>query len=96
VITTRHAFTVFVTGDTTRSRRAVDEFRQLCERCLGEHFDLRVVDVLVDTQLAEDHNVIATPTVIRTEPAPVLRALGDLTDPDKVANALGIDLDACT
>jgi circadian clock protein KaiB len=87
----QHAFTVFVTGDTTRSRRAVDTFRALCRRRLGDDFELTVVDVLVDTQLAEDNNVIATPTVIRTAPTPVLRALGDFSDPDRVATALGID-----
>jgi circadian clock protein KaiB len=88
----RHAFTVFVTGDTTRSRRAVDAFRALCHRCLGDEFDLTVVDVLVDPQLAEDLNVIATPTVVRTQPPPARRALGDLGDPDRVAAALGMDL----
>jgi circadian clock protein KaiB len=89
----KHAFTVFVTGDTTRSQRAVSSFRSLCERTLGTDFEIDVVDVLVDTQLAEDHNVIATPMVIRTRPAPVRRALGDLADPDRVAAALGIDIE---
>lgn len=83
---------MFVTGDTSRSQRAVDAFRALCRRCLGDDFDLTVVDVLVDTQLAEDLNVIATPTVIRTEPRPSRRALGDLDDPERVAAALEMDL----
>ena len=87
----RHAFTVFVTGDTARSRRAVDAFRALCRRCLGDDFELTVVDVLVDTQQAEDYNVIATPTVIRTRPTPSLRTLGDFGDPARVAMALGMD-----
>jgi circadian clock protein KaiB len=86
----RHAFTVFVTGDGARGQRTVGLLRALCDRHLGDDYDLTIVDVLVDTSLAERFNVVATPTVIRTSPPPALRALGDLGDADRAATALGL------
>ena len=88
---TRHAFTVFVTGDSPRGQRAVSALRALCDRHLDRDVDITVVDVLIDAALAEDYNIVATPTVVRTAPAPPVRALGDLGDTDRVASALGID-----
>lgn len=86
-----HAFTIYVTGDTTRSRRAVRELRRLCERHVPGDFELTVVDVLREPQAAEDANIVATPTVVRTRPGPPARALGDLAEPERVAAALGLD-----
>ena len=88
---TGYAFTLFVTGATTRAQRAVDGFRAVCERTLGGDYELTVVDVLVDTQLAEDHNVVATPTVVRTRPGPVRRAVGEVRDPARLIATLGLD-----
>lgn len=87
---TRYAFTVFVTGETARSKRAVSNLRSVCERLVPGDYELSIVDVLVDTQTAEDHNIIATPTVLRTRPEPERRVLGDLSDLTQVATALDI------
>ncbi|HEX2849523.1 MAG TPA: circadian clock KaiB family protein [Acidimicrobiales bacterium] len=38
-----------------------------------------IVDVLVDPQAAEEHRVIVTPTLVRLEPEPPIRLMGDLS-----------------
>jgi circadian clock protein KaiB len=81
--------TLFITGQTVRSQRAVANLRELCER-LADRCKLNIVDVLERPQLAEDDKVLATPTVIRHRPLPVRRVIGDLSDAEKLV--LWLDL----
>jgi circadian clock protein KaiB len=78
-----YLLTLFVTGQSVRSQRAVANLRRLCEALRGL-CELTVVDVLERPQLAEEEKIMATPTVIRRRPLPVRRVIGDLSDPEKV------------
>ena len=42
---------------------------------------LEVVDVLSDTARADREKILATPTLMRVLPLPVMRVVGDLSDP---------------
>lgn len=85
----QYLLTLYITGPTPRSQRAIVNLRKICAR-LGEHCTMQVIDVLEDPRLAEEAQILATPTVIREQPAPVRRIIGDLSDVDKVM--LGLDL----
>lgn len=84
-----YVLTLYVTGQSARSQRAVANLRRLCDG-LGESCELTVIDVLERPQLAEDERILATPTVIRRRPLPLRRVIGDLSDRDKVV--LWLDL----
>ena len=83
--------TLYVTGQSARSQRAVSNLRSLCDG-LGEQCELTVVDVLERPQLAEDERILATPTLIRRWPLPFRRLIGDLSDRDKVVLWLDLPL----
>ena len=80
---------LFVTGHTIRSERAIRAVRQVCGPA-GDRFQLTVVDVLEQPELAEAHRVIATPTLIRHAPEPIKRIIGDLSDLEALALALDL------
>ena len=84
-----YELTLYVTGQTVRSARAVATLRWISEQLRGA-CELTIVDVLERPQLAEDERIVATPTVIRRRPAPPRRLIGDLSDIGKVI--LGLDL----
>lgn len=83
-------FTLFVAGQSARSTRAMENLRGLAERVVAEDFELVVIDVVEDPAQAEAHQILATPTVIKREPAPVRRVTGDLSDLEAVGLALGL------
>ena len=85
----RYVLTLYVTGQSVRSQRAVANLRQLCDR-LADRCELIIVDVLERPQLAEHDRILATPTVIRQRPLPVRRVIGDLSDQDKVVQWLDL------
>lgn len=81
---------LYVTGNTPRATRAIDNLRRLCDEELGGQYDMVVVDVLERPQLAEDEKILATPTLIKHLPPPLRRIIGDLSDTERVL--LGLDL----
>lgn len=84
---------IYVTGQTPRSRRAIENLRRICEDELHGLYEMHVIDVLERPQLAEDEKILATPTVVKELPVPIRRIIGDLSDADKVL--LGLDLQPC-
>ena len=82
--------TLYVTGQTARSVRAITNLRRICDEQLGGEYDMNVIDVLERPQLAEDEKILATPTLIKELPLPIRRIIGDLADTEKVL--LGLDV----
>ena len=81
---------LYVSGMTSRSRRAIDNIRQLCEEHLAGRYDLEVVDIYQQPGLAKDAQVIAAPTLVKTLPPPLRKIIGDMADPGRVMVVLGI------
>ena len=81
----RFVLKLYVTGMTPRAERAVANLRRICESELAEGlYELRVIDVLEQPQLAEDEKILATPTLIKELPPPLRRIIGDMSDKEKV------------
>ncbi len=87
-------FTLFVAGDTPRSRQAIQNLRRLGEEHLGGAYRLMVIDVIVDPATAETSRILATPTLVKERPLPLRRVTGDLSDSAKLLRALALPHDA--
>ena len=85
------SLTLFITGQTMRSRSAVQNLQTLFEEIGGERYELSIIDVLEHPQLAEDEKIIATPTLVKTRPLPVRRIVEDLTSKTQVLKWLDIE-----
>lgn len=81
---------LYILGQASRSRDAIANLRRLCDQELKGKYELVVVDVLENPQLAEDEKIIATPTLVKALPLPLRRVIGDLSDKEKVL--LGLNL----
>jgi circadian clock protein KaiB len=69
-----------VAGATARSRAAVLLVRELCEVELKGGCTLEVIDIYQQPKLAHDHQIVATPTLIKEFPRPVRRFIGNLAN----------------
>jgi circadian clock protein KaiB len=77
-LTGKYVLRLFVAGATARSRQAVLRVRQLCEAELKDNYDLEVIDIYQQPNLARDNQIVATPTLIKKIPPPVRRFIGNL------------------
>ncbi len=84
-------FTLYVAGSGPRSEIAERSFRGLCaQRLAAGGYEVTVVDVLDAIEAAEVAQILVTPTVVRTEPLPVVRVMGDVSATSELAAALGL------
>lgn len=81
---------LYVTGSTPNSIRAIDNIKKICEEHLKGRYELDVVDLYLKPNLAKGEQIIAAPTLIRKQPLPLRRFIGDLSDTDRVL--IGLDL----
>ena len=86
----KYRLKLFITGQTIRSERAIANLRRICKKKMESDFDLVIIDVLEQPQVAEDEKILATPTLIKEFPPPVRRIIGDLSDTNQVL--LGLEL----
>jgi len=81
---------LFVAGNTALSRRAIENLRFFCAAHLAGRFDLEVVDIHQQPELASRDQVVAAPTLLRLEPLPQRRIVGDLSQAERVQRGLGL------
>ncbi len=81
---------LYVMGKTARSEAAITNLQAICSTLMEEKYELSIIDVLEQPQLAEEERIIATPTLIKVLPPPIRRLIGDLSDKQKVL--VGLDI----
>lgn len=81
---------LFTTGTSPRSTRALRNLHEICEANLKGRYRLEVIDIYQEPGRASESDVIAAPTLIKEEPLPIKRLIGDLSDRPKVLLSLAI------
>jgi circadian clock protein KaiB len=69
---------LYVAGATARSRQALRRVYQLCEAEMKDNYELEVIDVYQQPELARENQIVATPTLVKESPLPVRRFIGNL------------------
>jgi circadian clock protein KaiB len=81
---------LFVTGHTVRSLKAVNNIKQLCDELLPGRYQLDVVDLYQQPELAAREQLVAAPTLIKRFPLPQRRLVGDMSNRDRLLAGLGL------
>jgi circadian clock protein KaiB len=81
---------LYVAGQTPKSTLALTNLKQICEAHLQGHYELEIIDLLVNPQLARGDQILAVPTLVRRLPAPIKKIIGDLSNTERVL--VGLDL----
>jgi circadian clock protein KaiB len=81
---------LYIAGMTPMSARAVVNVRKLCDEHLAGRYELRVIDLLNDPSQAQQAQIVALPTLVKQLPGPVRKFIGDLSDPTRVLQSLGL------
>lgn len=90
-VTEEYQFTLYVSGTSAVSAAARRNLDHLCaEHLPAGAYAITSVDVLEALDEADAARILVTPTLIRTQPPPVLRVIGDLADTSLLAEALGL------
>jgi circadian clock protein KaiB len=69
---------------------ALANLKRICEAYLPDDYELEVIDLLKQPQLARGDQILAIPTLVRKLPIPMKRIIGDLSNIERVL--VGLDL----
>jgi circadian clock protein KaiB len=76
---------LYVAGQTPKSLTAFANLKKICEQYLeGKRYNIEVIDLLENPQLAEGDQILAIPTLVRLLPEPIKKIIGDLSNTDRV------------
>jgi circadian clock protein KaiB len=81
---------LYVAGQTPKSMTALANLKKICEEYLEGRYQIQVVDLLKNPQLASGDQILAVPTLVRRLPEPIRKIIGDLSNTERVL--IGLDL----
>jgi circadian clock protein KaiB len=87
-----HVFNLYISATTPQSARALVSIRHICETHLQGRYQLEIIDIQLQPHRVAEDQVIATPTLIRKEPLPLRRFIGDLSRHDRILQGLGLSI----
>jgi circadian clock protein KaiB len=81
---------LYVAGKTVKSVMALKNLRKYCEEHLQGKYQIEIIDLFEQPQLAEGDQIFAIPTLVRKFPEPIRKIIGDLSNEEKVLVGLNI------
>ena len=87
---TRYILILYIAGQSPKSVNAIANIKKICEEHLQGRYQLEVIDLYQQPQLALGEQIIAVPTLLRKLPHPLRRIIGDLSNTERVL--VGLDL----
>ena len=81
---------LYVSAAAPMSARAVVNTRAFCEEYLHGRYQLEILSIGEHVAQAARDEIIAAPTLIRVWPLPVRRFIGDMSNPARLLDGLGI------
>ena len=84
------ALRLYIAGQTQRAATAFSNIKVICEEKLKDNYQIKVIDLLKNPQIARSEQIIAVPTLVRKLPLPQKSIIGDLSNTEAIL--VGLDL----
>jgi len=81
---------LYVSGMSQKSMEAIENIKHLCDKYLNNAFELEIIDIYKNPEIAAQQHIIFSPSLIKSKPLPKKTLIGTLSDTEKVLKALGI------
>lgn len=80
----RYVLRLYVVGSSPQSMRAIANVKKICEEELQGRYELEVIDIYQQPQLAQDEQIVAVPMLVKILPLPLRRIIGDMSNTERV------------
>lgn len=81
---------LYIAGMTQRSISAIAAIKAICEERIAGNYELNVIDLYQKPWLARERQILAAPTLVRSQPSPARTMIGDLSDRERVLERLNL------
>ncbi|MGJ8592840.1 MAG: circadian clock KaiB family protein [Aquaticitalea sp.] len=83
---------LYVSGMSQNSMEAITNIKKICNESLVEDYELEIIDLYKNPEEAKEHQIIFSPSLLKTSPLPKKVLIGTFRDTEKVTTALGISI----
>lgn len=84
---------LYIVGMTQASRTAIANLKAVCDERLAGRYQLEVIDLNQQPALAVQEQIFAAPTLVRVQPEPPRKVIGDLSNQALLLRGLELPLD---
>lgn len=81
---------LYITGASPNSSRAIENTKSFCEKYLTGRYELEIIDVYQQPEIAKYEQIIALPLLICKSPLPEKRMIGDMSDAARIIKCLDL------
>lgn len=89
-VTEHRSLRLFVAGSSPASVRAINNLTVILNKVMGDKYELEIVDIYQQPDLANQENITAVPLLIKKAPVPKRLLIGDMSNIEKVLRGLGL------
>lgn len=86
----KYILRLFVAGINPKSRRAIENLKEVLEENLKDQYELEIIDIYQQPIFVKEDQIVAAPTLIKELPPPLRRFVGDLSNKERIL--LGLHL----
>lgn len=83
---------LYVSGMSPKSMEAIENIKRVCKEHLEGAFDLEIIDIYKNPEMAEHQQIVFSPSLIKVLPLPKKTIIGTFSDTKKVIKGLGINV----
>jgi circadian clock protein KaiB len=81
---------LYITGASRSSLQAMLNLKQFCRQYLEGRYELEVIDLYQQPELAHQEQLMVAPTLVKTAPLPVRKLIGTLSNQQEVMRLLDV------
>ena len=81
---------LYVSGMSAKSMEAIENVEKLCNEYLKDSFELEIIDLYKNPDVASEQQIVFSPSLIKQMPLPKKTLIGTFSDKEKVIKGLGI------
>ncbi len=79
---------LYIAGQSPKSIAAISNLRRICDQHVPGRYEVEIVDLLRNPELARADQIVAIPTLVKKLPIPVRHIIGDLSATERVVVSL--------
>lgn len=88
--TERYELRLYVAGSGPLSAQAIHNLNLLCEAQIAGRYHLEIIDIHQQPDAVSEASLIAAPTLVKTQPLPARRFIGNLAAAETVMRRLNM------
>ncbi len=85
----KYEFCLYLTGFPSQYKRAIQNLKEVFDSKIEDPYEIEVVNILQHPELAEEENIVASPTLVVKNSTTKKKIIGDFRNHEKLLNVLG-------